>query len=202
MLKIEVSVRGLIFLALMVLAFLAIRELWPVILLVLVSGILMLGLLPYVDAMVRGGLPRPAAVLLLLFAFLVALTALFSIMVPAMVEEFDDVRDNLPESAREIEELLDRFGIEVELQDRARNINWNELISGRAAFDYGQRILTLTVSIISIIVITAYLLADTPRLGSFISQFIPNERKADADLLLTPSPVSSVAICAARRLPR
>jgi predicted PurR-regulated permease PerM len=133
--------------------------------------------------MVRRGLPRPAAVLLLLFAFLIALTALFSVMVPAMVEEFDDVRDNLPESAREIEELLDRFGIEVELQDRARNINWDELISGRAAFDYGQRILTLTVSIISIIVITAYLLADTPRLGSFISQFIPKDRRADADVL-------------------
>jgi predicted PurR-regulated permease PerM len=182
-LKIEVSVRGLIFIGLMVVAFLAVRELWPVILLVLVSAILMLGLLPYVDSMVRQGLPRPAAVILLLIAFVVALIGLFSLMVPAMVEEFDQVRDNLPESAREIEELLDRFGIEVELQERARNINWDELISGRVAFDYGQRILTLTISIITIVVITAYLLADTPRLGNFISQFIPDDRKEDADLL-------------------
>ncbi|HEY7466863.1 MAG TPA: AI-2E family transporter [Dehalococcoidia bacterium] len=183
MLKIEVSVRGLFILALMVIAFLAIRELWPVILLVLVSLILMLGLLPYVDAMVRRGLPRPAAVMLLLIAFLVTLIGLFSLMVPAMVDEFQDVRDNLPESAREIEKLLDRFGVEVELQDRARDINWDELISGRVAFDYGQRLLTVTVSIITIIVITAYLLADTPRLGSFVSQFIPSERKDDADIL-------------------
>jgi len=182
-LKIEVSVRGLILLVLMVLAFWTIRELWPVILLVLVSLILMLGLLPYVDSMVRGGLPRPAAVLILLVAFLVTLISLFSLMVPAMVEEFEHVRDNLPESAREIEELLDRIGIEVQLQDRARNIDWNELISGRVAFDYGQRILTLTFSIITIVVITAYLLADTPRLGSFVSQFIPGERKKDANLL-------------------
>ena len=167
----------------MLLAVWAVRELWPVILLVLVSLILMLGLLPYVESMVRHGVPRPAAVMVLLVAFLAALVVLFSLMVPAMVEEFDDVRDNLPESAREVEELLDRFGIEVELQERARNIDWNGLISGRAAFDYGQRILTLTISIISIIVITAYLLADTPRLGNFISQFIPAERKADADIL-------------------
>jgi predicted PurR-regulated permease PerM len=182
-LRIEVSVRGLILNALVLLGIWAVRELWPVILLVLVSLILMLGLLPYVDAMVRRGLPRPAAVMLLLIAFLVTLVGLFSLMVPAMVEEFDQVRDNLPESAREIEELLDRFGIEVELQDRARNIDWDELISGRVAFDYGQRILTLTFSIITIVVITAYLLADTPRLGNFVSQFIPSERKDDADIL-------------------
>jgi predicted PurR-regulated permease PerM len=182
-LKIEVSVRGLIIIALMVLAFLAVRELWPVILLVLVSLILMLGLLPYVDSMVRRGIPRPAAVMVLLVAFLVTLIGLFSLMVPAMVDEFQDVRDNLPESAREIEKLLDRFGVEVELQERARNIDWDELISGRVAFDYGQRLLTVTVSIITIIVITAYLLADTPRLGNFVSQFIPGERKDDADIL-------------------
>ncbi|HLG11780.1 MAG TPA: AI-2E family transporter [Dehalococcoidia bacterium] len=183
MLKIEVSVRGLLLVASLVLAFFAVKELWPVILLVLVSLILMLGLLPYVDSMVRRGLPRPAAVALLLVAFLATLISLFSLMVPAMVEEFQQVRDNLPESAREIEELLDRFGIEVELQDRARNIDWDELISGRVAFDYGQRILTLTFSIITIVVMTAYLLADTPRLGKFVSQFIPDERAKDADLL-------------------
>jgi predicted PurR-regulated permease PerM len=183
LLKIEVSVRGLVLIVLLLFSFWAIRELWPVILLLLVSVILMLGLLPFVDAMVRRGLPRTAAVLTLLVAFLVSLIGLFSLMVPAMVEEFEDVRENLPESAREIEELLDRFGIEVELQERARNIDWDELISGRVAFDYGQRILTLTVSLITIVVITAYLLADMPRLGSFISQFIPKEREQDADLL-------------------
>ena len=182
-LKIEVSVRGLIVIALMLIAFWAITQLWPVILLVLVSVILMLGLLPYVDSMVRLGLPRPAAVMLLLVAFLVALIGLFSLMVPAMVDEFQDVRDNLPESAREIEKLLDKFGIRVELQDRARNINWDELISGRVAFDYGQRILTVALSVITIVVMTAYLLADTQRLGNFIGQFIPPERKEDADAL-------------------
>jgi predicted PurR-regulated permease PerM len=183
LLKIEVSVRGIIFLALALLALWAFRELWPVILLVLISVLLMLGLLPYVDAMVRRGLPRPASVILLLVLFIAALIGLFSLMVPAMVEEFSDVRDNLPESAREIEELLEKFGIEVELQERARNIDWDGLISGRVAFDFGQRVLTLTLSVLTIVVITAYLLADTPRLGSFVSQFIPSERKEDADQL-------------------
>ena len=183
MLKIEVSFRGILFIGLMLLLLWAARELWPVILLVLISVILMLGLLPYVEAMVRRGIPRGVSVLMLLVVFLLAMIGLFSLMVPAMVEEFDDVRDNLPESAREIEMLLDKFGIEVELQDRARDIDWDHLVSGRAAFDFGQRVLTLTLSLITIVVITAYLLADTPRLGTFVSQFIPPDRKDDADQL-------------------
>jgi predicted PurR-regulated permease PerM len=143
----------------------------------------MLGLLPFVEAMVRRGLPRTGAVLLLLLGFLAVLIGLFSIIVPAIVEEADAVRDNLPESAREIEELLDYFGINVELQERARNIDWDELISGRAAFDYTQRVATVVFSILTIIVLTAYLLADTPRLGNFFSQFIPPTRKDEADKL-------------------
>ena len=185
MIRLEVSTRGLLLVAFALLAFWMLTELWSVILLVLISLILMIGLLPYVEAMVARGIPRTGAVLLLLLAFVVALIGLFSVMVPALVTEFNDVRDNLPESAREIEELLARVGIEVELQERARNINWDGLISGRAAVDYGQRLLTVVFSLITVVVITAYLLADTPRLGRFIEQFIPPNRKDEVDEVFT-----------------
>jgi predicted PurR-regulated permease PerM len=132
---------------------------------------------------VRRGIPRAGAVLLLLFIFLAGLIALFSIMVPAIVEEVQSVRENLPESAREIEELMDSFGIEVELQERARNIDWDRVVSGRAAIDYTQRVITLVLSIITVVVITAYLLADTPRLSNFITQFIPPHRQPELERL-------------------
>jgi predicted PurR-regulated permease PerM len=183
LLKIEVSARGVLLIGLSLAVMWALIQLWSVIVLLLVSFILMLGLLPYVDAMVRRGIPRTGAVLLLLLAFIGGLVVLFSIMVPAIVQEAGSVRDNLPESARQIENLLSSFGIHVQLQDRARNINWDELISGRAAVDYTQRVATVVFSIVTIIVLTAYLLADTPRLGAFASQFIPPDRKEEADRL-------------------
>ena len=183
MLKIEISTRGVFFLALGLLALWAVVELWPVLVLLLISAVMMLGLLPYVDAMVRRGIPRAGAVLILLFIFLAGLVALFSIMIPAIVEEVQSVRENLPESAREIEELMDSFGIEVELQERARNIDWDRVISGRAAIDYTQRVITLVLSIITVVVITAYLLADTPRLSNFITQFIPPHRQPELERL-------------------
>ncbi len=165
------------------LAFWALIELWPVIVLLLVSFILMLGFLPFVEAMVQRGMPRTGAVVLLVLAFLLTLIVLFSIMIPAIVSEVNAAQDNLPESARQIEELLAHFDIHVELQDRARNINWDEVISGRAAVDYTQRVATVIFSVVTIVVLTAYLLADTPRLGNFISQFIPPARKEEADKL-------------------
>ena len=85
-----------------------------------------------------------------------------------MLEEFRSVRDNLPESAREVEILAAKLGFEVELQQRAREFDWNELFSGNEALDYGQQVLATTLSLITIVALTAYLLADTPRLGPFL----------------------------------
>ena len=183
MIRVEISVKGLIFILLMLLLAWALIELWSVILLLLISFILMMGLLPFVDYLVGRGLSRPASVLLLVAALVAVLIGLVSFMVPAMVTEFDNVRENLPESARELEELAATFGLEVELQERARTINWAELISGRAAVDYGQRVLSVTFSLVTIIVMTAYLLAATPRLGQFVGQFIPDDRKDEGGRL-------------------
>src|SRR4051794_33560363 len=180
MLKVELSYRGLLTLIGAVLGVWVIWHLWPVLLLILISLVLMIGLLPYVEAMVGWGLPRPVAVILIVVGILAAVTVLLGALVPAMLEEFRSVRDNLPDSAREVELLAAKLGIEVELQQRAREFDWNELFSGNEALDYGQQVLATTLSLITIIAMTAYLLADTPRLGAFVRQFIPAESQEDA----------------------
>ena len=181
MLKIELSYRGLLTIFAAVLGIWVILHLWPILLLLLISSVLMIGLLPYVDAMARWGLPRPLAVIIIVLGFIAVLSLLVGLLVPAMLSEFRSVRDNLPESAREVEVLAAKFGIEIELQQRAREFDWNELFSGNEALDYGQQVLATTLSLITIVAMTAYLLADTPRLGAFIRQFIPEEKVDDAE---------------------
>jgi len=183
LLKVEISNRGLIFIALAIFAVWLTRELWPVILLITVSLVFMVGLLPFAEALHRRGLPRTAAVLALMLALLAVFIATLSLMLPAMIDEFESIRDDLPSSARELEELLAMIGIHVELQERASNIDWNRLVSGRAAINWGQRVLTTTVSIITVMVMTAYFLIDTPRLSRFVNLFIPADRKGDADYM-------------------
>ena len=71
MIRLEVSYRGIILIGLALATLWALTELWPVILLVLTSLIIMIGVLPYVEALVARGIPRGAAVLALVLAFIV-----------------------------------------------------------------------------------------------------------------------------------
>jgi predicted PurR-regulated permease PerM len=183
-LKIEVSYRAIIVAVLAVAALFMVARLWPVILLVVTAFIFMAALLPYVDWLTRKGLTRTQAVLLLAFVIIAIIIGLVALMVPAMIDEFQSIRDNLPEDARKLEEFLANFGIDVELQDRARNVDWTSLISGRAAIDYGQRIFQITLSTITVIVLTIYLLIDTPRLARFLYQFVPPGREPETEEVL------------------
>jgi predicted PurR-regulated permease PerM len=185
LLRIEISYRGILLIAALLVALWAVTRVWPILILIAAAVILMTALLPYVEWLVARGLPRTLAVLTIVFAIILVLAGLFAIVVPAMIDEFSDLRENLPEDARELEEFLDGIGIHVELESRARDINWDRLISGQAAIDYGQRIIYTTISIVTIIVLTAYLLIDMPRLSRFVYQFVPSGREPDFERIMT-----------------
>jgi predicted PurR-regulated permease PerM len=181
LLKLEVSYRGLLFAALTVAGIWFAIQLWSVLILLVVALIFTVGLLPFVEGLVQKGVPRAVAAVSIILTVIALIVALFSFLVPALISEVQDVRANLPDSAHEIEKLLASFGIDVELQDRARNIDWNKLISGRAAVDYTQRAVNLAVGFTTILAMTAYLLVDMPKLVRFVRQFIPEEHLEDAD---------------------
>jgi predicted PurR-regulated permease PerM len=181
LIRLEVSYRGLVLIGLAALSIWALFELWPVILLVIASLIITLGLLPYLEAMVARGANRGLAVLVLIVTFVAVVVSLISLVVPAIIDEFQSIRDNLPASGREIDELLAEFSIETDLEARAAEVDWNDLISGRAAVSAGQRVLNATLSIITIIVLTAYLLLEMPNLARFLYQFIPPEKEDEYD---------------------
>lgn len=185
MLKIEVSYRAILLLALMLISLWALTKLWPIILLIVTAFIFHAALLPYVEWLVSKRVPRTLSVLAILLVIVGVLAGLSALVVPAMVDEFSDLRNDLPEDARDLEEFLDDFGIEVELQQRARDIDWDDLISGQAAVDYGQRALTILIGALTVIVLTAYLLVDTPRLSRFVYQFVPPGHEPDMEHFLS-----------------
>lgn len=187
MLKVEVSFRGLIVVGLAVLSLWALVQLWPVVLLVITAFIFMAALLPYVEWLCRRGFPRVGAVLLMLLAVLAIVGGLLSIVVPAVVDEFRDLKQNLPEDARKFEEFAADLGLDTDawdLEERARDIDWTSLISGRAAVDYGQKVVLGFVSAFTVIVLTAYLLVDTRRLNVFLFRFVPPGREPDVEHFL------------------
>lgn len=184
MLKLELSWRGLAVLAFALLAIWALREVWQVFLLVFVAFIFMAALLPYVELFVRWRVPRAAAVLLVLFIVLAIIGGLFAVVVPAMIDEFRTLRDSAPEDLNELERFLRNFGIDVELSERFEAIEWRDLIDGRVAIDYGQRLIFGVVSAVTVAVLTAYLLNDAPVMKAYLWSFIPEDRHTDAERML------------------
>ncbi len=183
-LKVEVSYRGLVAIGLAALSIWALLRLWPVVLLVITAFILMAALLPYVDWLVRRGMNRIAAVLLILLGILFGIGSMVAIVAPAMFDEFRDLRSNLPEYATDFETFMSDLGFETDrwdLPERAEEINWGDLISGSQAVDYGQRVVFWVFSALTVLVLTAYLLVDTVRLRTFLFRFVPAERVPDAE---------------------
>ncbi|MGE5596664.1 MAG: AI-2E family transporter, partial [Hyphomicrobiales bacterium] len=155
--------------------------------LVLVALIFTAALLPYVEWLVRRGLPRVASVLTVLAVIVLALAGLFALVVPAMVDEFHDLRENLPQDARDFEDYMENFGFDTEnwdLPERAERIRWGELISGDVAVDYGQRVVFGLLSALTVVVLTAYFLIDAPKMAGYIYRYVPPGREPDVDAIM------------------
>src|SRR5439155_4754603 len=133
---------------------------------------------------VKKGLPRTASVLVVLLAILLIVAGLFAVLVPAMIDEFSDLDQRLPDNAKDAEDFLDNFGIHVELQQRARDFKWGDVISGEAAVNYGQQAVLIFFTILTVVVLTAYLLVDLPRLSRFVYQFVPPGREPEFEQLM------------------
>jgi predicted PurR-regulated permease PerM len=184
MLKVELSYRGLIVVVLAILSLWALVRVWQVVLLMLTAFIFMAALLPYVEWLVRHGINRVVAVLLIVLTILIGIGSMVAIVAPAMLDEFRDLRSNLPVYAADFEEFMADFGFKTDrwdLPERAEEINWGDLISGSQAVDYGQRVAFGVFSALTVLVLTAYLLVDTKRLRTFLFRFVPGEREPDAE---------------------
>lgn len=183
MIRLEITTRGLLTIALLAIGLWFLRQLWPLLLIVTTSFIFMAALLPYVEWLARRGFNRVAAVLLMLLLLILVLGSMIAIVAPAVIDEFRDLRNNLPDYAADVETFAADLGFNTErwdLPERATEIDWNRIISGSQVVDYGQRVLVGILTGLTISVITAYLLVETHRLRTFLFRFIPPEHEADA----------------------
>jgi len=184
MLELKVSTRGLLLFLGAILALLAVARVWPVLLLILVSFIFMAALLPYVDWLVRHRFPRVGAVVAVFGIILLVVAGLMYLVIPALVDQVTVAIDNFPEDARKLDAVLADFGLETDLESRAKEFDWGALISGNQAFDLGQQVLIGAIGVISVFVLTAYLLVDAHRLEAFLYSFVPAGKEPEIERVL------------------
>lgn len=134
-----------------------------VIILLFIAIILMSALAPIVEQLVNWKFPRALAIALTYIIFLSAIVGLISVGVTPLIEQTNNLIRNLPQK---IEVLIppdapfDRSVLQEELTNQTKNFVGFIL----AIFDN-------FIALVSVLVLTFYLLLERPRLDSLIAQF-------------------------------
>jgi len=167
MIRLEISARGLVGIAAVVAGIWLVAQLWPVLLLLTVSLMFAAALLPFIEWLVRHGTGRAVAVLVVVVLVVMATALIGILVVPVVVEQARALVERLPELREQTAHALERRGAD-DLARRLREVNPGELVGPAAVAGAGRRVLDVFTSVLTVLVLTAYILFDARRIERFV----------------------------------
>lgn len=182
--RIELPTHTILRVILVVAALWLLRRLWPVLLLVLIASFLAIALNPAVTGLQRRRLSRGPAILVVLVVFVAALAGLGLLLIPPLVEQGQSLAENLPDYVERAQRTVNENPtVRDWLQRNAQQgqANPTSLVGG--AFAVGASIAAGIVSVISVIVMTLYLLLDGPRVYRWCLDLLPARYQSRVDRL-------------------
>lgn len=173
--RVDVSHKTIFFIAGFIGLFWLLYQILDVIILIFVSIILMSALSPIVDRLVRWRVPKALAIAISYIVFLSIIVGLLSAIITPLITQTSNLIINLPAT---LEKLLPAIGADkTVLQEQLTTISRN-------ALSFTLIIFSNILSLISIAVITFYLLLDKERVYNLIVQLFPNREGRNRGLLL------------------
>lgn len=156
-------------------------------LLIALGLFLAIGLEPAVSWLINHHFPRWAAVLTVLGGLLLLTAAFIAAAIPALVEQGGRLITNLPQyisqlsdSSTTIGQLNERFHVQQTVQQVLEG-GGPGLASG--VITVGEAIFGAFSSLLVVVVLTAYFMADLPRVRATLYRFVPAPRRPRAILL-------------------
>lgn len=150
---------------------------------VLIALFLAISLDPAVRMLTRWHMRRGFAVLVVVIVTLGSVAALVWAVVPAMVQQFQTIATNLPESVTSLSARwasLRRIGEHFHLGGQIEKVlaSLPDRFSG-GVFGVTGRVFSGVLSTLMVAVFTVYFLADLPRLRSGAARLVPRTRRAE-----------------------
>ncbi|HLL50617.1 MAG TPA: AI-2E family transporter [Thermomicrobiales bacterium] len=153
-------------------------RLWPVLLQLIIAVMLTAALWPAVSRLQRRGLPRSAAVLVILAALVGVVSLVLLILVPPLIVQGEQFAKEFPENARRVELLVrDNSALVDRLRQSASGSTANPtaLLSGFLRF--GAGILQGISTALIVLVLTVYLLVDGERILAWSMRYLPVKQR-------------------------
>ena len=151
------------------------------------SLFLAIGLEPAVSWLVNHGFKRSLAVLSVLLSVVGVIVGFIALAVPPLVEQVGKLIEDIPGLASQIQDnssFIGKISTQLNLQDNVQNLLKDagpKLASG--AVGAGVAILSGIGSVILVLVLTAYLLSDMPRIRRNTYRMFPASRRPRAILI-------------------
>ena len=151
-------------------------KVWPVFVLVLISLMLVATFYPMIRRL-QSRLTRNWAITAVVVGMVVAIALLLVIMIPPLVNQARGLTTGLPEYVAEMERMARSAGVPVRLSNLTKD--WTARISavGPEVIGLFTTVLNGITGVLTVAVLTIYLLIDGPRVGASLIRFVPRETR-------------------------
>lgn len=173
--RVDISHKTIFFIASFIGALWLLYQIKDVIVLIFISIICMSALSPIVKKLTKYKIPKPLAIAFSYIIILALFGGLISLLITPLISQTTNLIGNLPST---IEKVLPSVGVDKSvLQDQLTSFSRN-------AFSFTLTIFSNILTIISIAVLTFYLLLDRDRVFKLIIQLFPNRRERTRKLVI------------------
>ncbi len=155
-----------------------------VLVLILVAAIIAAGLEPIVDWLCRHGLRRGVAVAVVAVTLIGLFGAFLAQVVPLMTSEASHLIHQLPTFLHDLQKkntLLGRLNLKYHLEAQAKKLTTAKLAGG--ALHVGGIVISAVASVLIVLVLVVYFLADFPTLKRALYRMVPRPRRPRVGLI-------------------
>jgi predicted PurR-regulated permease PerM len=158
-----------------ILAMRLLQNIWPIIELTVFTLMLVATLNPLVRRLQKH-LTRAKAISIVVFGIIVTLGGLLVLMIPPLVSQARRLTINLPHYLRLIEAAIHRMGVNVNLQGSSLDLSQHASNIGEA-FDALMTVASGIAAVLTVAVLTTYLLIDGQSVASSILGMLPRHQR-------------------------
>jgi predicted PurR-regulated permease PerM len=159
-----------------------------ILILIVVAMFLAVGLNPWVELIMRGGVKRPWAVLMVIVIVLLALALFVLAIVPVISDQVGTIVDRAPDwfaelqNNQRIQELDQKYDIISRVQQMIEDGGWAQKVFG-GVLGFGVALLSALANTFIIVVLMLYFLASLPSIKRFFYRLAPSTRRDRVTIL-------------------
>jgi predicted PurR-regulated permease PerM len=181
--RLEITSRGVVAVVLVLLTLWLLLQLWDVFVLLVVSLMLATAMAPFVDWLTGRGLSRGKAVATVALLLLIVLGGIGFIVVPTVIEQGRSFADRFPDIKADFAEML-RDREQYDLASQVDRFSFADVVERDQVVNTSRRALGILVSMLTVIVLTIYMLLDARRIERFFFFSTPDRYHEHVNNLL------------------